>query len=88
LLVAVALAIRHLKNDARHAFSRSPHVFDLRERKYFGRDLRELARLMRRFADDFQSLPTPEKSQFVNCASNSGLNCPQVRFQRWAPHVF
>jgi DNA-binding MarR family transcriptional regulator len=28
------------------------------------RDLQELARLMRRFADDFQSLPAPEQSSF------------------------
>jgi DNA-binding MarR family transcriptional regulator len=30
--------------------------------KWSKRDLQDLARLMRRFADDFQSLPTPEKS--------------------------
>jgi DNA-binding MarR family transcriptional regulator len=30
--------------------------------KWSKRDLQDLARLMRRFADDFQSLPMPEKS--------------------------
>jgi DNA-binding MarR family transcriptional regulator len=30
--------------------------------KWSKRDLQDLARLMRRFADDFQSLPMPERS--------------------------
>jgi DNA-binding MarR family transcriptional regulator len=33
--------------------------------KWSKRDLQDLARLMRRFADDFQSLPMPEQPQFV-----------------------
>lgn len=33
------LEIRRPENDARHAAGRSPHVFDLGERKDFGRDL-------------------------------------------------
>jgi DNA-binding MarR family transcriptional regulator len=41
--------------------------------KWNKRDLQDLARLMRRFADDLQSLPTPERRR---CGSGSGeLSC-------------